>query len=125
MAILRTQLWPTTVYLYPVSVLHVSVYIYRSNVSTPAGFEHDPSPVGVFRWQWGGLPGPEAATEDRSVSAITQRGHQSPHHAHPQVRQVQGQCTCEAGVWVLNVQGKLLPLGMSPFVNVCPNFQST
>lgn len=75
----------------------LSVYIYRSNVGAPARFEHDPPPAGVIRWQWGELPGPEAATEDRGVSAVTQGGHQSPHPANPQVKQGQGQCMCETG----------------------------
>lgn len=73
------------------------LYIYRSNVGAPAGFEHDPPPAGVIRWQWGELPGPEATTEDRGVSAVTQGGHQSPHPANPQVKQGQGQCMCETG----------------------------
>lgn len=95
-------------------MLVVSVYIYRSNVSAPAGFEHDPPPAGVFCWQWGELPSPEAATEDRGVSAVTQGGHQSPHPANPQVKQGQGQCMCETGFGIpmtfYMFKGKCFPL---------------
>ena len=64
--------------------------LYRPFDRAPTGFEHDPPPPGVLAWQWGQFSGPEAAGQDRGLSAVPSGGHLSPHCTRPEVWSVQG-----------------------------------